>query len=430
MVMSESRLQAAAVQVDITPPVGTGFDGYMAREGASIGVHDPLLAQLVLLQSGEDRLVCITMDLLGVSLDFTRQVRAQIEGAIGVPQEHIMVSCTHTHSGATGFWPHEVGIQSAKDPELQAITRRKLVGAAIWARELLQPARLGVGLGRVQGIGRNRNDPEGGAVDDQVVVLRVDAADGQPLAVMMNYGCHPTVLGYKNLLFSADYPGAARQALKAIYPETVFLYTNGASGDISTRFTRRDQSFAEVERMGRILAGEVLKVMQWVETQDMVHLGGRIAPIELPFRTFPPADAAEREIKRLQADLKELQAKGAAHGDIRIATTRVEGAMMQAELAKTFAGRSSHRTELQTLQVAGLALVGLPGEPFTRTVLEIKEQSPHAHTAVVSYSNDECGYFPDAWSIAAETYEALSSPYAADVAEILKEVSLGLLGGR
>jgi hypothetical protein len=365
-----------------------------------------------------------------VGLDFTRQVRAQIEGAIDVPREHTMVSCTHTHSGAAGFWPHEVGIQSAEDPELQAITRRKLVGAAIWARQLLQPAVLGVGLGRLQGIGRNRNDPEEGAVDDQVIVLRVDDMDGQPLAVTMNYGCHPTVLGYQNLLFSADYPGAAREALNAVYPETVFLYTNGASGDISTRFTRRDQSFAEVERMGRLLAGEVLKVMQCVETQDAAHLAGRIAPVELPLRAFPPPDVAQGEVQRLQSELQELRAAGASHGDIRIATTRVEGAMMQAELAKAFAGRSSQSTELQTLQVADLALVGVPGEPFTRTVLEIKEQSPHAHTAVVSYSNDECGYFPDAWSVSSGTYEALASPYSADAAEGLKKVALRLLGGR
>jgi hypothetical protein len=428
--MAETRLHAAAVQVDITPPVGTGFDGYMARQGASVGVHDPLLAQLLLLESGEERLVLITMDLLGVGLEFTRQVRALIEGAIGVPAEHTMVSCTHTHSGAAGFWPHEVGIQAEEDPELQAITRRKLVGAAIWARELLQPAQLGVGLGRVQGIGTNRNDPHQGVVDDQVIVVRVDDADGQPLAVMMNYGCHPTVLGHPNLLFSADYPGAARAALNAIYPHTIFLYGNGASGDISTRFTRRDQSFAEVQRMGRILAGEVLKVMQLVETQETAHLGGRIAPIELPFRAFPPPDVAQREMQRLQAELEELEAAGAAHGDIRIATTRVEGAMMQAELARAFAGRSGQRTEVQTLQLGELALVGLPGEPFTRTVLEIKEQSPHAHTAVLSYTNDECGYFPDAWSIEAGTYEALASPYAADAAEGLKRVALRLLGGQ
>ncbi len=426
--MAKDPLWAAAVQVDITPPVGTGFDGYMARKGTSVGVHDPLLAQLLLLQSGEDRVVCIALDLLGVGQEFTGRVRAGIEKAIGVPGQCTMVCCSHTHSGAAGFLPQAVGIMSAEDPELQRWVERKLVGAAVWARQELQPARLGVGIGHVQGIGRNRNDPEKGVVDDQVIVLRIDDAGGEPLAAMMNYGCHPTVLGYQNLLFSADYPGAARQALNDVYPDALFMYTDGASGDISTRFTRRDQSFAEVQRMGRILAGEVLKVMQIIETQERASLGGRTAAVELPYRAFPPADKAQREVERLQAELESLKAAGAAHGDIRVATTRVEGAMAQVELAKAFAGHTHHDTEVQALRVGDLALVGLPGEPFTRTVLEIKAQSPHPYTAVCSYSNDESGYFPDAISIEQGTYEALISPYGAEVAERLRDKALNVLG--
>lgn len=426
--MANDPLLAAAVQVDITPPVGTGFDGYMARKGASIGVHDPLLAQLLLLQSGEDRVVCIALDLLGVGLEFTGRVRTGIEEVIGVPARCTMICCSHTHSGAAGFLPQAVGIMSAEDPELQHTVERKLVGAAVWAGEELQPVRLGVGTGHVQGIGRNRNDPETGVLDDQVVVLRIDDAGGQPLAVMMNYGCHPTVLGYQNLLFSADYPGAARQALNDVYPNVVFMYTDGASGDISTRFTRRDQSFAEVKRMGRILAGEVLKVMQLIETQKRASLRGGTAAVQLSYRAFPAADRAQLEVERLQAELESLKAAGAAHGDIRVAITRVEGAMAQVELSKAFAGRTHHDTEVQALRLGELALVGLPGEPFTRTVLEIKAQSPHRYTAVCSYSNDESGYFPDAISIEQGTYEALISPYGADVAEKLRDAALSVLG--
>ncbi len=426
--MADNPLWAAAVQVDITPPVGTGFDGYMARKGTSIGVHDPLLAQLLLLQSEEDQVVCISLDLLGVGLAFTGRVRAGIEQAIGVPAQCTIICCSHTHSGAAGFLPQAVGIMSAEDPELQRSVERKLVGAAIWARQQLQPARLGVGIGHVQGIGRNRNDPEKGVLDDRVTVLRIDDAGGEPLAVMMNYGCHPTVLGYQNLLFSADYPAAARQALNDVYPDALFMYTNGASGDISTRFTRRDQSFAEVKRMGCILAGEVLKVMQLIETQEHASLGGRIAAVELPYRAFPPADKAQREVERLRAGLERLQAAGAAHGDIRRATTRVEGAMAQVELAKAFAGRTHHPTEVQALRIGDLALAGMPGEPFTRTVLEIKAQSPYPHTEVCSYSNDESGYFPDAISIEQGTYEALISPYGAEVAQTLRDTALSVLG--
>jgi hypothetical protein len=423
----EKPLQAGAVEVDITPPVGTGFDGYSAREGTSLGVLDPLLAQLLLLKCGDDQVVLISMDLLGVSLDFTQRVREGIEQAIGVPGHCTMIACTHTHSGAGGFLPRVPGIYTAQDPELQNIVARKLVGAAIWARERLQPARLGVGRGKVEEIGRNRNDPEKGLLDSEVVVLRVDDASGQPIAVMMNYGCHPTVLGYQNLFFSADYPGAARAALRCLYPHTVFLYTNGASGDVSTRFTRRSQSYDEVERMGRILAGEVLKEMQTIVTRETVSLGARIVLVEPKFRRFPSADEAQREVERLQEELETLKAAGAAHGEIRRATTRVEGAMGQALMAKELSNLKQRSSQVQVLQIGDLALVGLPGEPFTRTVLEIKQQSKYPYTAVVSYANDYLGYFPDAVSVAEETYEALISPYGADAAEELRDVALRLL---
>ena len=254
--MVPDQLYASAVEIDITPPVGTGFDGYAARQGNSLGIHDPLLGQLLLLQSGQRKMVLISLDLLGISLDFTHQVRQGIAQAIEVPVDGTLIACSHTHSGAAGFLPYHPGITSFEDPDLQRLVTHKLVGAAIWAKQLLQPAYLGSGRGAVAGIGLNRNDPEGGLVDQEVIVLRVDNEAGKPIAVMMNFGCHPTVLGYQNLFFSADFPGAARSTLGQIYPETTFLFTNGASGDVSTRFTRRDQSFVEVERMGRLLAGD------------------------------------------------------------------------------------------------------------------------------------------------------------------------------
>jgi neutral ceramidase len=425
--MMSEELLAGAVEIDITPPVGTGFAGYGARKGSSLGVHDPLLAQLLLLKSGEDQLVLITMDLLGVGLDFARRVRAGIQQAIGVPSHGTMITCSHTHSGPAGFLPPLAGTRPPEDPELQNITAQKLVGSAVWARERLQPARLGVGRGEVRGIGRNRNDPEKGALDEEAVVLRVDDVAGQPLAVVMNYGCHPTVMGYQNLLLSADYPGAARATLRRIYPDTIFMYTNGASGDVSTRFTRREQTFAEVERMGSILAGEVLKVMQTIVGQHRVPVHAHVAPVELKFRSFPPVAEAQKELERLQAALKELEAAGASHGEIRKATTRAEGAAGQVVLGKEMAGRAQNSSEVQVLEIGDLALVGLPGEPFTRTVLEIKGRSHHRYTAVISYANDDQGYFPDAVSVAEGTYEALISPYGDGVAGTLRDVALRLL---
>ena len=427
--MVSKQLLAGAVEIDITPPVGNGFDGYAARQGKSLGIHDPLLAQLLLLRLGDAQIVLISLDLLGVGLAFTQRVRQGIQQAIGVLPDCTLVACSHTHSGVAGFMPAHPGLSTYQDPDLQQQVADRLIGAAIWAQGRLQPARLGAGRGSLDGIGLNRNDPEKGLLDKGVIVLLVQDESGKPLAVLMNYGCHPTVLGYQNLFFSADYPGAARSALRKLYPDTVFLYTNGASGDVSTRFTRREQSFAEVERMGRILAGETLKLMQTIVTVPTVKLSGQVSPVELNFRQFPPPDVAQRELERLQAELEALKARQAPHGEIRRAITRVEGATGQPLLAKELAGRSFNQSQLQILKIGELILAGVPGEPFTRIVLDIKNQSPSPLTAVVSYANDYQGYFPDAVSIAEGDYEALISPYGADVAEHLGQAVLGLLQG-
>lgn len=425
--MVSNQLQAAAVEVDITPPVGIPMEGYAARKGVSQGIHDPLLGQLLLLQAGDKRLVLISLDLLGVSLDFTKQVRRGIHQTVGAPPEGTLIACSHTHAGAAGFLPPHPGISLPQDAELQQMTARKLIGAAIWAEQCLQPARLGIGRGTVAGIALNRNDPEKGLVDNELVLLFVEDMRGNPLAVVMNHGCHPTVLGYDNLFFSADYPGAARMTLRRIYPETTFLFTNGASGDVSTRFTRREQTYREVDRMGRLLAGEVLKVMQTIKTQPDAELDAKTVEVDLRFRSFPPVEVARQEKERLQAELEAMKAAGAAHGEIRRAITRLEGATGQLLMAQELAGRTSNRSQMQALIVNELGMIGVPGEPFTRTVLDIKAGSPKAATMVISYANDYQGYFPDATSIQEGSYEALISPYPAQVAENLAETALNLL---
>jgi hypothetical protein len=425
--MEGRPLSASAVEIDITPAVGTALEGYVARTDTSKGIHDPLLAQVLLLEAGSQKVCVVSLDLLGVGLEFTRRVRAGIEAAAGVRPGCTLIACTHTHSGPAGFVSDLPGLPLRPDPELQREVARKLQGAARWAHEALRPARLGVGRGRVDGIGANRNDPQAGPVDTEVVVLRLEDENGTPLAVLSNYGCHPTVLGAANLLFSADFPGAARAALRRLFPGTIFMHTNGASGDVSTRDTRRGQTFAEVQRMGHILAGEVLKVMETVTVHGEVELRGRIEPVTLPFRAYPSPDEADREVRQLQAALERLQAADAPHAEIRRAITRVEGAMAQRDMAQGLAGQSHRETEVQALRIGDLALVGLPGEPFTRTVAEIKARSPAPFTAVVGYANDETGYYPDRESVARGTYEAMVTPFGPEVAELLCDLALRLL---
>ncbi len=422
-----SDFSASAIEFDITPPVGGFMEGYAAREGTSRGVYDALKGQALLLKCHTNSILLITLDLLGVPLVYTRTTRARIEEATGIPASRIMLACSHTHSGPAGFLTDVPGLHTEADLELQAVTQGKIVDAAIQAHASLQPVGWGVAHGRVSGIGANRNNPTEGPQDEEVITLRVDDASGDPLAVMMSYGCHPTIMGHENLLISADFPGAARRALQAIYSHTTFMFANSASGDISTRFTRRGQTFAEVERTGRILAGEVLRAMQTVETRPGMRLGGEVLPVELPFRAFPSREQAEQEVAAQRAELKQLEAQNTPHGEIRRTFTRLQGAEAQAQIRIALEGKTSVQTELQVLFLDDLAWIGLPGEPFTRIVQTIKNRSPFEHTTVVSYANDEAGYFPDEAAFQGKTYEALISPYREDVAAMITGHALELL---
>src|SRR5439155_25525 len=71
-------------------------------------------------------------------------------------------------------------------------------------------------------------------VDRIVSVLRVDSEDGTPLAILVNYACHPVIFGADNLQYSADYPGVMTQTVeKAFDGKPLCMFLQGAPGDIN-----------------------------------------------------------------------------------------------------------------------------------------------------------------------------------------------------
>lgn len=423
---NQTSLKAGAVQIDITPPVGVRLSGYVARTEASLGIHDPLTAQVLYLESGANQMILFSLDLIAVDLNFTTRLRRMTTKATGVPPGNILCACIHTHSGPQGFLPEIPGLERIADAGLVELTLRKLVGAAEWAAQIKQPASPSLARLDVKGIAANRNDPTEGPFDPQLSVLRLDAENGKPLAALVNFGCHPTVMGYENRLISADFPGACRKMLRDRYPEMVMVYTNGASGDVSTRFTRRGQNFAEVERMGGILCGAIFQALETTQPLNDTTLASYTTPVHLPLRAFPSPEEADRSAAELKAKLEALRADGAPPGEIRKAVTRIEGAEGQRTMAAAYHGKRHIITQVQVLRIGEMALVGLPGEPFSRTVLQLKAAS-QAPVIVISYANDYRGYFPDRVSVEAGTYEALVSPYDHHAAESLAQAALNLL---
>ncbi len=261
---------AGAAEIDITPPVGIPLAGYAGRQGKpSDGVLDPLMAQALALKAGEESYIFITSDTFLLRRKFHQEVALKLERSIGIPRDHVVISASHSHSSSGAMFPELALLAGDADPKLYADIVDRFVTVAKEAHGKMRPARAGAASAHAPGLTLNRRQ-EGGPVDDIVRVVRFDSAqDGSPIAVIFNYSAHPTVLSESNMKFSAEYPGAARRALKESFPGVVGMFMNGTLGNAGPACPGDCGSGPDkTRRQGELLAAAVTDAMKIIKTSD------------------------------------------------------------------------------------------------------------------------------------------------------------------
>ena len=198
------------------------------------------------------------------------------------------------------------------DPKIRAFYEQRTAEAIIEANKTMKPVRIGFGAGEAKGISRFRSTwPPNGPVDPEVGVIRVDsAATGKPLAVLINFAAHPTVLGAENMTFSADFVGYARNAVEKMSGgEAMAIFANGAQGTIAPHAFQGDDAWQRAQNVGTILAAEAFKIMLMIKLQDSVVIKLVRTPLTLkivPTSVFPPAmsypPSYESEINAISFD--------------------------------------------------------------------------------------------------------------------------------
>lgn len=423
------RLKVGAARVSITPPVGYPLCGYGAREGVSTGIHDEPFAKALVIDDGTQSLAIIAVDLALVDTNFTDTVREGIHRQLGIPKHHIMIAASHTHSGPAGFvWP-ACPSDLPTDPLYVEMLGRKLVGVTCMAARRAVESRIGTGEGMVMGVGTNRNDPSG-PMDPSVKVLYVISRKGKPLAALVNHACHPTVLGPDNLLVSADFPAYASAVLEQIKGEGfIALFTNGALGDISTRLTRRSQTFDEARRLGTLVGAEALKTVERIENMSSdVELRGASYRFVPPLRKFPPLAEALHILKEARSLFEGEKSKGGRPdcGRLRMLKACVEGAEETVRLIREWKPQEMI-TEVQVLAIGDTLLVALPGEAFVEIGLSLKAKLAPSNVFIIGCANDYLGYILTREACEEKKYEAGCNLFAPELDSVLEEVVLELV---
>lgn len=272
-------LRAGVARADITPAVSMPMYGYENREcGPSSGTHDPLYAKALVLESSGSRMAVVTLDLGSI---VSERLKDEVAAKLGIPV--LLLAASHTHS-APAFLPFgSAPVRDDSGARYRAELEQKIFRAVEQASKSMFPARLGVGHGSIQ-LGYNRlqlrsdgrarvlfRNPERipwGPVDPEVDLLRVDDMAGQTRALLVHYAAHAVVLGKTNCKFSADYPGVMQTRVEGELRGAQVMFVQGGAGDINPLLMGRSgdeaTDFAIVQKMGDLLAAEVLKANQGV----------------------------------------------------------------------------------------------------------------------------------------------------------------------
>lgn len=432
-----TKLRAGAARRDICPRKPMFLVGYPHVDRISTGIHDPIYASAFYLANADSAIVTIAVDICYVMVETTRQCREAISNATGVPIENIFISPTHTHSApqtADVLAWHADPVVPPPDPEYMELFTRAIIDAAVAAKNAAVPVRLAITRTEAHGIGRNRHTPDG-PTDHEVGLIYAKRSDtGAPVALMVIYSMHPTVLHEDSRFVSSDFPHYARAMIEEKYPGITIVYHNGTSGNQSPRYEVLGQTFGEAERMGRSLGSAVVSAIKAVQERELLSdakIDTAHEFVALPVRKLPSLPVAERELAEAQAAYDRLIAGKAEHGAVRTQQCMLFGKEFCVRILRSgefeaMVGRYSS-VEVQVFRVAHTYIAALPGELFVEYGLRLKQRAPGPAFVVTMANSELQGYIVTPEAEAAGCYEAGFSAFTPAAGEVLIDAAERLM---
>jgi hypothetical protein len=360
--MESSQLLAGTSVMDITPPLEVGLltSSVQGLYAPFQSVRLPLKARILVLGTVKDLVAVVSLDLLALN-DTAAGGWEQFKKGVSdiIPPDRIIITCTHTHNG-----PESVALSSLY---LTPVYKQWLAGvqqqikrAIVQAVTAARPCDVSVAVSTLEGYSLQRRipTPEGvmmsdamqpitpellsrEPIDRRVHTVMFKDGDGDAIATLVHAVCHPV---HEMCIphISAEFPGEMCLALEASGKHGMPLFLNGAAGDINPPTVSGGPAYAQ--QHGKALAA----------------LAGQ-----------------ERGVLCMGA-FRHI------HSEMQLPVRPEAGVTQAAEALARFNG----------IAIGPLALVFIPGEPFTATAFAIERDSPFEHTIVTAYAENTIGYVP------------------------------------
>lgn len=421
--------------------------------------NDPLYVKALVLRSDAETAVIVTVDAVAIAEigsiknDFLANVRSQLNRELNIDPARVLINASHCHG------------------KVCADVEQRTVQAVVEAWQNLVPVSVGAGIGCEDRIMENRrlvlkNGREAdvrhayslppdeevasvGPVDPEIGILRLDREDGETLAVVFNFACHP-ILEVPSRENTADISGFASKVIEDnLSEDTIALFLQGCGGDVNPILYKDVNNPRDAEVLGNMLGlstlqglkkirgsgGGELKVLRETVELPRADLAGRIASLQgeqiqllgalkgtsLNLKTFIPlyvkynlsrdfpsyySHRYLHEEMMGRDGLSKLDAENRANMDRYVENiyameqlTRIQinlNLLKKHQAQNVAAGSSSIEVEMMGLRVGNFVLVTFPGELSVEIGLNIKKRSPHKFTFVAGVTNGYIYYTPTA----------------------------------
>jgi hypothetical protein len=276
-------LHAAAGKVDITPTRSAFLAGYGSNR-RSVDAHDRLMARCLMLESGGTRIAFVSCDLIGLPRYQIERIRGMVHA---VTPEHLIIDATHTHSGpdTMGQWGPDIQT-SGVDQEWMTSLCTGIASLVDGLAGKLRPAVLKFAASNeVPRISKNIRVPR--ILDTGLALMQaVDAADGKPIATVVNYACHPEILNTHHI--TADFPHWLYETVEGA-GGGVCVYWNGAQGgmitaDYDESTAPKGENWQAAETIGTALAKRSLELLQAAEPLKEAHITAQRRVFTVPLQ--------------------------------------------------------------------------------------------------------------------------------------------------
>ena len=424
-------LKVGFSRVDVTPPLGSYVSGYFHERFAQ-GVLDPLELNALACNDGENTVLLIIADFIGIDKTYCDIIREKISARVSIPADQIMLTSLHQHTSVcvavhdtytrNDVFYMESLYRKYCDVARMALDDMREATAEISAGETAEPIAfirkylmtdgtiIGHPFGRRDEIVKRLED-----ADNTVRLVRFKREGAKDVA-FVNFCTHPDVV--KGDWLSADWPGAARRYVEHDLEDVSCLVLTGVQGDSnhSDYLTEPKKGYEHSLYMGRTIADVVLRLWDTGKEMKETRVGERIGIVSLPTRTdgIEDYEASKKIVDTLKVTPNAIVTTAAERARAR-RIVEMQGAPLFQKLPVT------------VLRIGDLFVVGFGGEPFTDYAREVRRGVPDTEIFTACCANGYEGYLPSKEDFTRETYESSASHFPSDMEDHCVNMALDLI---